>query len=233
MIATVTRGIVLSRTEFGEADRIITFLTPDKGKVGAIAKGVRKSKSKLAGGIELFSVSDISYIVGRGQVSTLISSRLLKHYGKIVKDLERTQAGFEAIMLINKATEDQPEEAYFHLLEQVFKALEDFDISTEVVRLWTNMQVLKLAGHTPNLHTDNEGKKLQKEHTYDFEFDGMNFKPVDRSGSGSFSAEHIQFLRLGFGNNSAKALQRIKGIDKLTEDSQPLVRTMLSNYVRI
>jgi len=46
-----THGIVLARTDFGEADRILTFLTPDNGKVKAIAKGVRKQKSKMAGGI--------------------------------------------------------------------------------------------------------------------------------------------------------------------------------------
>jgi len=233
MTTTVTRGIVLSRTDFAEADRILTFLTPDHGKVSAIAKGVRKTKSKLAGGIEFFSVSDISYIVGRGSVATLISSRLQKHYGKIVKDLPRTQAGFDAIMLINKATEDQPEPAYFHLLQQVFIALDDFDIDAELTSLWADMQVLKLAGHTPNLHTDSQSRKLQKEHTYDFEFDGMNFNPVEKNGSGTYDAGHIQFLRIGFGNNSPKALQRIKGVDKLTADSQPLVRTMLQNYVRI
>ncbi|MDO8591465.1 MAG: DNA repair protein RecO, partial [bacterium] len=67
----VTQGIVLSRTDFGEADRILTFLTNDHGKVRAIAKGVRKSKSKLAGGIELFSISDLTLIIGRGEINTL------------------------------------------------------------------------------------------------------------------------------------------------------------------
>jgi DNA repair protein RecO (recombination protein O) len=46
-----TQAIILNRTDYGEADRIISFLTPDHGKVKAIAKAVRKSKSKLAGGI--------------------------------------------------------------------------------------------------------------------------------------------------------------------------------------
>jgi DNA repair protein RecO (recombination protein O) len=57
MKTIVTKGIVLTRTDYGEADRILHFLTPDQGKIAGIAKGVRKSKSKLAGGIELFSVS--------------------------------------------------------------------------------------------------------------------------------------------------------------------------------
>ncbi|MEK7561678.1 MAG: DNA repair protein RecO, partial [Patescibacteria group bacterium] len=77
----ITKGIVLSRTDYGEADRILSFLTIDHGKVRAIAKGVRKSKSKLAGGIELFSVSDLTLIIGRGELNTLISTRLVRHYG--------------------------------------------------------------------------------------------------------------------------------------------------------
>jgi DNA repair protein RecO (recombination protein O) len=105
----LTRGIVLSRTDYGEADRILTLLTPDQGKIRLIAKGVRKIKSKLAGGIELFSVSDVTFIRGRGDIGTLVSARLDTHYGTIVKDIERVQLGYDLIKQINKSTEDQPE----------------------------------------------------------------------------------------------------------------------------
>jgi len=77
----VARAIVLSRTDFGEADRIITLLTPDQGKVRLVARGVRRAKSKIAGGIELFSISDITYMTGKGDLGTLISARLDRHYG--------------------------------------------------------------------------------------------------------------------------------------------------------
>jgi len=53
MKITKTKAIVLRRTNYGEADRIIQFITP-VGKISAIAKGVRREKSRLAGGIELF-----------------------------------------------------------------------------------------------------------------------------------------------------------------------------------
>ena len=56
-----TLTIVLRRTDFGEADRILTLLTPE-GKKTAIARGVRKPKSKLAGGIELFSLNEVVLI---------------------------------------------------------------------------------------------------------------------------------------------------------------------------
>ena len=105
----VTRGIVLTRTNYGEADRIVTILTPDHGKQRLMAKGVRKLKSKLAAGLELFSVSDISYIPGRGEVHTLVSSRLRVHYGKIVENLDRTMLGYELLKRINRATEDAAE----------------------------------------------------------------------------------------------------------------------------
>ena len=61
-----TEAIMLRRTNYGEADRIISFITPDRGKLSAIAKGVRKPKSKLAGGLELFAASDITIAEGRG-----------------------------------------------------------------------------------------------------------------------------------------------------------------------
>src|SRR6476620_6614066 len=103
-----TTGIILQRTAYGESDRIITFLTPDQGKVRAIAKGVRKQKSKMAGGLELFSISELQYIKGRGDISTLTSTRLQKHFGTIVHDLNRTNMGYEILRTIHKVTEDEP-----------------------------------------------------------------------------------------------------------------------------
>ena len=47
MKQVVTKAIVLARTNYGEADRIVSVLTADKGKVRLLAKGVRKIKSKM------------------------------------------------------------------------------------------------------------------------------------------------------------------------------------------
>ena len=56
-----TPAIILSRTNFNEVDRIVNFLGP-KGQFSCMVKGARRPKSKLAGGIELFSVSQITYL---------------------------------------------------------------------------------------------------------------------------------------------------------------------------
>ena len=136
----ITQGIILSRTDYGEADRILTLLTPDHGKLHLLAKGVRKVKSKLAGGIELFSISHITYIRGRGEMGTLISTRLIHHYDKIVKDITRVQLGYELIKQLNKATEDEPEPEYFELMQQAFEALDDTTTGTELIQVWFSAQ---------------------------------------------------------------------------------------------
>ena len=58
MKSETTEAIVLRRTNYGEADRIIQFSTP-LGHRSAMARGVRKSRSKLAGGVELLSLSQV------------------------------------------------------------------------------------------------------------------------------------------------------------------------------
>jgi DNA repair protein RecO (recombination protein O) len=226
----ITHGIVLSRTDYGEADRIITLLTPGYGKLRLMARGVRRAKSKLAGGIELFSVSDITFIRGRGEIGTLVSARLIKYYGRIVKDIDHVQLGYELIKLLNRATEDHPEPEYFELLEQGFRALDDADINLDLIRLWFESSLLRQAGHSPNLRTDTAEHKLSSEQGYNFDFDAMAFAPHD---SGHFRAGHIKSLRLLFSRHEPQALGKVQGLNELLPDLTPLVRTMLSTHIRI
>ncbi|MBX4201855.1 DNA repair protein RecO [Candidatus Saccharibacteria bacterium] len=225
-----TQGIVLARTNYGEADRIITFLTPDRGKVKGFAKGVRRSKSKLAGGIELFSVSELSLIIGKSEINTIISTRLLKHYGNIVKNLDRTNLGYEFIKITNKATEDHPEQAYFDLLRNSFNSLDHKTIDVGLVEIWFKAQLLKLSGHTPNLRTDKSGKKLEADKLYDFNFDEVG---LILSENGEFGTDQIKFLRLIFSDNQPSALQKVKQSPQLAGQCQQLVGTLLQNYVRL
>ena len=224
-----TQAIILNRTEYGEADRILTLLTPDYGKLSLIAKGVRRIKSKLAGGIELFSVSDISFIRGRGEVGTLISTRLIKHYGNIVSDVNRTMLGYELIKRLHKATEDQPEPEYFELLQEAFAALDDPTIDIQLVRLWFLMQLLRIDGHTPNLQSDIAGDKLVAGGRYTFSFDDMAFAARPEA---EFTSDQIKFLRVGFAGNRPQVMQKITGLESLLAGTIPLVQTMAQTYLR-
>lgn len=216
----VTHGIVLGRTDYGEADRILTLLTPDQGKLRVLAKGVRRVKSKLAGGIELFSVSNITFVRGRGEISTLVSTRLVHHYGHIVQDLDRTMLGYELIKQLNKATEDEPEPEYFELLKQAFEALDDSAISIPLVRFWFSAQLLRLGGHMPNLQTDDSGRQLDPEKTYNFNLESMSFTVAAK---GRFIASHIKFLRFAFSPYPPKVLAQVQGGAQLLAELAPLM----------
>jgi DNA repair protein RecO (recombination protein O) len=225
-----TRGIILSRIDYGEADRIITVLTPDYGKLHLMARGVRKIKSKLAGGIELFSVSDLVFIRGKGDMGTLVSSRLLRHYGRIVETLQRTMTGYELIKQLNRVTEDEPEAVYFQLLEQAFEALDMADIALELVQVWFVSQLLDIAGHSPNLQTDEFGHKLESSKKYNFSFDAMAFTSAEH---GRFNASHIKLLRLIFSNHQPKVLNQVQAKENLLGELVPLMQTMLKAHIRV
>jgi len=225
----VTEAIILSRIEFGEADRIITLLTPDHGKLRLIAKGVRRVKSKLAGGIELFSISDITYVQGRGEIGTLISTRLVKHYGQIATDIDRTMLGYDLIKQLNKATEDHPGPEYFELLRDVFEALDNKDMPLLLIRFWFSAQLLRLGGHTPNLDIDSHGNKLDAQKAYSFDFERTCFVESDQ---GHYVADGIKFLRLGFGTHGVKVLAQVSIGAELIEAVGPLVEQLFRIHNR-
>lgn len=225
----LTTGIILSRTDYGEADRILTVLTPDHGKLRLMARGVRKIKSKLAGGIELFSTSNITYIEGKRELGTLISTRLIKYYSHIVKDIDRVQLGYELIKLLNKATEDHPEAEYYYLLEQAFSALDNPDINLELIRIWFQAQLLRQAGHSPNLQSDTNDRKLNAETCYNFDLEAMTFVPY---GAGKYTAAHIKTLRLLFSTHPPADIQKVQGLSDLLGMLTPLINSMLKSFVR-
>jgi len=223
----VTEAIVLARTDYGEADRIITLLTPVDGKLRLIAKGVRKVKSKLAGGIELFSVTNVTYIKGRGDIGTLVSARLVTHYGHIVQNIDRTMLGYELIKQLHKATEDETEADYFHVLVEGFTALDHASIDLDLIRLWFSAQLLRLDGHTPNLQTEPDGTKLVATQRYEFSFDDTAF--ISRP-DGAYGADDIKFLRVVFSGNPPGVLAKVSGVREFIERTRQLVTFMQRQY---
>lgn len=225
----VTTGIVLARTNYGEADRIITVLTPDQGKIRLLAKGVRKIKSRMAGGIELFSVNDITYIVGRGDLGTLISSRLKKNYGNIVKDVHRTMYAYEVLKSVHKATEDLAEDDYFSVLRESLMAINEPEVELDYIRLWFYMHLLQLSGHAPNLATNVQGSRLAEDKTYTFSFDDMSFA---EHGAGPFVAKHVKILRLAQQASSPLKLANIQVTPEILSSVVQLSRTMAKQSIR-
>ena len=70
-----TRGIIIKRSNYSEADRILTIYTEKLGKIRVNAKGIRKIKSKLAGSLEPFCLTD--FVIAEGRNLDIVKKYIL------------------------------------------------------------------------------------------------------------------------------------------------------------
>lgn len=188
-----TNSIVLSRINYGEKDRILTVLTPDKGKLRLLAKSVRSGKSKLAGGIELFSENHIVLVRGRSEMFTLTSAKMINFYAdNITKDIKKSEFAYTILKNINKLTPDGEGSEYYPYVLDILGQLDNPEVSLNQLKTWFNLKILDLNGSTPNLKTLRDGQSLPSGEKYNFDYDEHCFFV---SKNGDFSPDHIKVLR--------------------------------------
>lgn len=187
-----TRAIVLRRTNYGEADRILRLLTP-LGQRSVMAKGVRREKSKLAGGIELFAISDVVINTGKGDLGILTSTQLVHFYRHILEDYDRLQFGYEAINLVSRASESIDEPEWYGVLSEVYMGLDAMSIPLQLTQSWFYLHYAELTGYELNLSVDVAGQPLSSDKTYMYD---INERGLRRADQGEISADHIKLLRI-------------------------------------
>jgi DNA repair protein RecO (recombination protein O) len=205
---------VLRRTNYGEADRIVNFLTPGYGVLSAMAKGVRKEKSRLAGGIELFATCDVTIGSGKGDLGILTAARLETFYSFIMTDYDRLQFGYDAIKQIAKIAATVDEAAFYDLLEQTFMSLNDASIDIRLTKAWFWLQLAILLGVGLNLATDGNGMKLVEDMRYNYSEPDHGFVYNDK---GMFGSDHIKLLRI-LSAQAPKVASHVGGASELVND---------------
>ncbi len=193
MLQQHTTAIVLRRINYGEADRIITVLTPDHGKLALMAKGVRKSTSKLAGGIELMSESEVSFIKGKGDIDTLVSTKLIRHFAFITENLDRLTVASNFLKKLDKVTEIDPHSEYYQLAIDTMLLLNTPAISVYLAQAWSTIRLLFILGEVPNLQHDTEGEPFREDAMYTVDFESSSFMSDPR---GAVEPNLIKFIRL-------------------------------------
>lgn len=153
-----SEAVVLRRTDFGEADRILTLYTPTFGKISTIAKGVRKPASKLGGHLELFT--RVKVLLARGRnldvvtgAETIEAYRGLRAEGPDAPEdaLERIGTAYYCAELLDRFTEEQIENRpLWDLLTSALRALSDGSDPTLVARHY-ELRLLGYAGYQPEL----------------------------------------------------------------------------------
>lgn len=192
MKTTRTRAVVLRRTNYGEADRILQLLTP-LGRMSAMARGVRREKSKLAGGIELFAVSDVVVGEGKGELRILTSARLVQFYRHILEDYDRMQFGYEALAHIGRASDSLDEPEWYDIATEVLMGLDARTVPLELTQLWFYLHVSAMLGYELNVRTDVQGNKLQPAMNYRYDASEKGFIEI---ANGEVTGDHIKVLRL-------------------------------------
>ena len=196
-----TQAIVLSRIKYQESDRILTLLTPE-GRFSAIARGVRKERSKLAGSIEPFTVSDVVLHFksqnpdsGVG-LAILTSATMLKFYQNIITDLDTLTIASNFLKVINRLTNDADSKEYFQLLKNALSALntaEKYQIPLVETHFYLNLTFI--SGEMINLASDSNGDRLTLDGSYNWHSFDRCFVPMT-DGTGEFNADTIKILRL-------------------------------------
>lgn len=213
MTAQRTRAIVLRRTNYGEADRVLQLLTPE-GRRSVMAKGVRREKSKLAGGIELFAVSDVVISSGKGDLGILTSARLVQFYRHILEDYDRLQFGYEVIKHVAAATETVDEPEWFEVLQEVFAGLDAQSIPRQLVEAWFYLRYAALLGRELSLVNDVDGNRISADQRYSYDVGEQGLR---QSAGGDLTADHIKFLRL-LSSKSLKIMAQIGGVGEVLPD---------------
>ncbi len=204
-----TFGYVLRRTNYGEADRILNIITPS-GKVSAIARGVRKEKSKLAGGVEMFSLVDLTIHKGKGELGIITSAKMVRFYGNILKDLNRVEIASSFLKKINAVSENSDSEEFFDILGQSLVGLNNGD-DTKLVETWFLLNLTRAIGEEMNLYRDSNGKKLESKSRYVWDYMQMCFFEKE---NGDYGENEIKVLRLMM-TNSYDIVRRIKLNDEI------------------
>jgi len=145
-----TEAIVLSRFELGEADRVLTLLTPHDGKLKAIAKGVRRPRSRLGGSVEPFA--ELQLVLARARTFDVITSASVAHAWLKLRDrLESTATAWYLAELAERAVEERAF-AYpvYALLKRAYQLLDDGMTPGRVAR-WYEFGLADALGMRPEV----------------------------------------------------------------------------------
>ena len=161
-----TQAIVLNSKSFGEADRILTLLTYERGKVRAVARGARRPRNRLAAVIQPISHVEVQITEGN-QLDTLNQGQLINTYRFLKEDLDKLSYATYLAELFEKATEGATElRDYFILLLTALEIVQNFE-NLKLTRFFIEAKLIVLQGYAPSLsncsHCNRDMKNAKAE----------------------------------------------------------------------
>ena len=144
-------GVVLRTHKLGEADRIVVLMTATHGKVRAVAKGVRKTKSRFGGRLEPLRQASLLLYEGR-ELAVITQAETLEHYPALRLDLDRlTDALALAEAVDQVAQEGEPNPPLYRMLTGALQALAAAEVRSPLLVAAFYWKLLALEGVSPVL----------------------------------------------------------------------------------
>jgi DNA repair protein RecO (recombination protein O) len=152
-----TEAVVLRSLRFAEADRILHLYTADRGRVGAIAKGARKTRSRFGGRLEPLSHVELVLHEGRGELQTVTGASLVRSHAAIRDEPRRSAIGLvgaEAVLRL--FPEQERNERVFTAITRFLDLLDDADgrdtrPELDSLGLAFQLKLLWLSGYLPHV----------------------------------------------------------------------------------
>ena len=145
-----TEAVVIKKTKLGEADSILTLYTPHLGKIQGFARSLRKTRSKMAGHLELLTHSQVSLARGRN-IDTITGSQTINSYLPVKNDLWLTSCGLYIAELVNQFTAEHQE--HYELYRLILETLDCMcdENNKELLLRYFELRLLQNAGYRPQL----------------------------------------------------------------------------------
>ena len=148
-----TEALVLRGVDFSESSRIITLLTPARGKTACMAKGVRRANSPLAAILDTFNrVEVVLYWKDGRDIQTMAEATLLDRFPVVRADIERAAwVAFPFELAGKVAHENEPSEALYGALRAGLEQWAAWTGSARTYACWLVVRVLEVSGFAPEL----------------------------------------------------------------------------------
>ncbi len=149
-----TEGFVFKNEDRFEADRTFSVFTRDFGRVEVFGKAIRKIASKLRGGMEIFSFTELEFIQGKNK-KTLVDAASKNRFNNLVKDPNKLLLAFKiSEVMDNFIRGEEKDEKLFDLLSETFEKLNDFQLQASSFQLpyfYFFWNFVSLLGYGPEL----------------------------------------------------------------------------------
>ena len=157
---TKTEAVVLRSFRLGEADRVLHVYSADRGRVGAVAKGIRRTKSRFGARLEPLSHVELMLHRGSGELGTVTGAALIDSHHAAREDPYRLAVGLiGAEAMLRLFTEQEANERAFTALTRFLEALDELPSraparpALDPLALSFQLKLLWLSGYLPHLDT--------------------------------------------------------------------------------